>query len=281
MSLPSMFLRRAPRALPSFTNTTPRLLKQRSVHSMPPLTNMEYFTEHGVPGLFSQKAFKTSWTEYQNVLVQNLNRLIAETEYENKTPLDIAVMTARQADLAATFNYASQAHNNHFFFETLSREKTEMPEGFLTFVPYSFASPEALKTELLTTALKMFGCGWVWLVLDQSKYLRILCTYNAGTPYGAAYRRQDTDMNTSQSLSGPTLQEMTAATRSASQGPVNNWAVPLLNINVWEHAWLEDFGINGKEKYLEAFWNAIDWHVVASRYPFRDNMASVRTPFSQ
>jgi len=39
----------------------------------------------------------------------------------HKTPLDITVMTARQADLAATFNYASQAHNNHFFFETLVR----------------------------------------------------------------------------------------------------------------------------------------------------------------
>jgi hypothetical protein len=33
--------------------------------------------------------------------------------------MEIAVMTARQADLAATFNYASQAHNNHFFFEAL------------------------------------------------------------------------------------------------------------------------------------------------------------------
>jgi hypothetical protein len=37
------------------------------------------------------------------------------------TPLDIAVVTARQADLAAVFNYASQAHNNHFFFESLVR----------------------------------------------------------------------------------------------------------------------------------------------------------------
>jgi len=37
----------------------------------------------------------------------------------DKSAIDITVMTSRQADLAATFNYASQAHNNHFFFETL------------------------------------------------------------------------------------------------------------------------------------------------------------------
>jgi hypothetical protein len=41
------------------------------------------------------------------------------TQYEDAGPLDVALMTARQADLAATFNYASQAYNNHFFFETL------------------------------------------------------------------------------------------------------------------------------------------------------------------
>lgn len=46
---------------------------------------------------------------------------LAGTDYMNKTALDITVMTSRQADLAATFNYASQAHNNHFFFETLVR----------------------------------------------------------------------------------------------------------------------------------------------------------------
>lgn len=45
--------------------------------------------------------------------------MIAETEFANKPAMDIAILTARQADLAATFNYASQAHNNHFFFEAL------------------------------------------------------------------------------------------------------------------------------------------------------------------
>lgn len=39
-------------------------------------------------------------------------------------------MTARQADLAATFNYASQAHNNHFFFEALV---SHCPVGYRRF----------------------------------------------------------------------------------------------------------------------------------------------------
>lgn len=44
---------------------------------------------------------------------------ITETEFAHKPAMDIAILTARQADLAATFNYSSQAHNNHFFFEAL------------------------------------------------------------------------------------------------------------------------------------------------------------------
>lgn len=132
---------------------------------------------------------------------------------------------------------------------------------------------DALRTEMLTIAAKMFGNGWVWLVLDQRKYLRILCTYNAGTPYGAAYRRQDTDMNTTQKLG---IAEMTAATREATRGPATNWALPLLNINVWQHAYIQDYGVDGKERYLEDVWEAIDWNVVASRVNIGGNAAPIQ-----
>jgi len=116
----------------------------------------------------------------------------------------------------------------------------------------------------------MFGNGWVWLVFDQNKNLRILCTYNAGTPYGATHRRQDTDMNTRQTLGEGNISYMTNTVRLAAQrSDDTNWAVPLLNINCWQHAWLEDHGITGKERYLEAVWNHIDWNVVASRWPLR------------
>lgn len=143
-----------------------------------------------------------------------------------------------------------------------------MPESLTHLLPFTFANSEALKMELLTTAAKMFGNGWVWLVLDQKKNLRILATYNAGTPYGSAYRRQETDMNTNQKLgiSEPEV-NITKVTQEAARGSTLNWALPLLNINVWQHAYIEDFGVAGKEEYLEAVWKAIDWNVVAGRLP--------------
>lgn len=68
---------------------------------------------------------------------------------------------------------------------------------------------------------------------------------------------------------GSAVQEMTDAARSAAaKGPQNSWATPLLALKVWEHAWVEDFGVDGKEKYLEALWEKINWDVVSSRAPF-------------
>jgi len=120
---------------------------------------------------------------------------------------------------------------------------------------------EAMKTEILATAEAMFGCGWVWLVLDQGKRLRILCTYNAGTPYGEAYRRQNTDVNTGETLGTANDSPQRSAVRG--QGVQN--ILPLLNVNCWQHAWITDYGVLGKKAYLEHWWNRVDWGVVAGR----------------
>lgn len=114
--------------------------------------------------------------------------------------------------------------------------------------------------EFLATASVMFGNGWVWLVVDESKQLRILATYNAGTPYGGAYRRQMRDANT---------------TRAVTDGMPNGYQlqanagniIPLLNVNCWEHAWVSEYGVWGKKEYLERWFNRVDWNKVLSRYP--------------
>jgi len=49
--------------------------QRRAKHAVPTLTNLSTYAENGIPGLFSKKAFDTAWTEYQEMLVDNLNRL--------------------------------------------------------------------------------------------------------------------------------------------------------------------------------------------------------------
>ncbi|KAH0605080.1 uncharacterized protein H6S33_005062 [Morchella sextelata] len=138
-----------------------------------------------------------------------------------------------------------------------------MPDRILGYIPDTFASPEAMKAEMLATAEAMFGSGWVWLVLDMGKRLRILCTYNAGSPYGQAHRRQETDMNTTGKLQRSA--EYSVATAKANKPYGAQEFIPLLNINCWEHAWIVDYGVRGKQEYLENLWERIDWEKVESR----------------
>jgi len=81
-------------------------------------------------------------------------------------------------------------------------------------------------------------------------------------------------MNTGLRL-GSELSPYTSAIRHATKGKTGGWVIPVLNVNVWEHAWLEDFGILGRKDYLMAWWDHIDWLAVQNRFP---NRGAVRMP---
>ena len=124
-------------------------------------------------------------------------------------------------------------------------------------------------------ALSMFGSGYVWLTKETSSShnMRILCTYNAGSPFPAAHaRRQSSDSATSapgNSLSSALARpqnfagsfgEYSANKAETYQGSLQ--ALPILCLKVWEHQYLPDYGIIGKEEYVRQWWNQIDWDEV-------------------
>lgn len=203
-------------------------------------------------------------------------------EYEHKTPKEIAIKYARDPNSAPIFNYASMAHNNHFFFSGLSPTETAMPEPLKEDLEDTFHSIDILRKEMIVTASSMFGPGFVWLVKHPaSRKFSLLTTYLAGSPYpGAHYRRQPVDMNTEDTTISESLR------RTLSAEPVNTVGahgalsekklppggidvIPTLCINTWEHVYLPDYGIGGfgaggLRAYAERWWDRIDWAVVAN-----------------
>ncbi|ORY65889.1 Manganese/iron superoxide dismutase [Pseudomassariella vexata] len=245
---------------------------------------------NGIPGLFSRESFHLLWTEYQTFVIERLNQLIVGTQYEHMEPLRILKQTAREPSLAPVFNYASMAHNNHFFVNTLNPDSEEnkpmeVPSKLKLQLEAQFSSMETLRREMILTASTMFGPGFVWLVKNhKSSQYRILTTYLAGSPYSEAHwRRQGIDMNTAP---GPTSADDNATTGeylerqklgsgashgskwSKDEAPGGITVIPLLCVNTWEHVWLRDYGVGtggrgGKRLYLENWWNSIDWNKVA------------------
>ena len=84
-------------------------------------------------------------------------------------------------------------------------------------------------TEFNKIALTNFGSGWTWLVKRADDSLDIISTSNAETP-----------------LTDATL-------------------TPLLTCDVWEHAYYIDYR-NARAKYLENYWNILNWMKVEERY---------------
>lgn len=269
------FARAAVRPTPTTTTTTPFAVASTKslLHTVPKLPHD--YAEGGVPNLMSPGGFAVAWTDYMTLMTEKLNALTAGTELEDKDTKTIALMTAREPNQAPIFNYASMAHNNHFFFDGICPGGSPMPEILQKELEASFSSIETLKREMILTASAMFGPGFVWLVRSGPSQYRILSTYLAGSPYpGAHWRAQAVDMNTvGQTGSAKTYfqnQAFGSKKRGSELPPGGVDLEPLLCLNTWEHAWLLDWGTGvggrgGKMAYAEAWWASIDWQKVANK----------------
>ena len=183
-------------------------------------------------------------------------------------------MTAREPSQAPIFNYASMAHNNHFFFKNISPKETLMPEALRRELEASFSSIETLRREFIVTASAMFGPGFIWLVKAGIGEYRIVPTYLAGSPYpGAHWRAQPVDMNTvgNEGSAKPFFRNQVLGSRQRGTNDLPPGGIelkPLLCLNTWEHAWLMDWGVGvggrgGKVAFAEAWWEVVDWEKVA------------------
>ena len=50
------------------------------------------------------------------------------------------------------------------------------------------------------------------------------------------------------------------------QGAASQGAVPILALNIWEHAYWECHGGEAGESYLDAFWAVVDWEKVSANF---------------
>lgn len=126
------------------------------------------------------------------------------------------------------FNNAAQVWNHTFYWNCLKPNGGGEPGGKLgEAITAAFGSFSAFKEQFTNTALTTFGSGWAWLVQRPDGSLALVSTSNAATP-------------------------LTGADRA------------LLTCDVWEHAYYVDYR-NARAKYVEAFWNLVNWDFVANQ----------------
>lgn len=116
--------------------------------------------------------------KHHQTYVTNLNALIKDTDWENKSLEEIV----RGAE-GGMFNNAAQVWNHTFYWNCLAPAAGGEPAGELAdALSQSFGSVETFKKQFTDAAIKNFGSGWTWLVKKADGSLAIVSTSNAGTP---------------------------------------------------------------------------------------------------
>ena len=154
--------------------------------------------------------------KHHQTYIDNLNKLIAGTRFENMTLEDIIIQTAQKTEYTSIFNNAAQTYNHNFFFKCLSPNGGKKPDTkLLNRIEKTFGSYENFEKEFKTAALNQFGSGWAWLVEDAAGTLSITKTSNADTPIAHKLK-------------------------------------PLITIDVWEHAYYLDYQ-NRRADFIDSF----------------------------
>lgn len=129
-------------------------------------------------------------------------------------------------------NNAAQVWNHTFYFMSLKKGKENLPQGILAeTIIKSFGTFADFTDAFFKASVSLFGSGWVWLVKNQNGLLEIIQESNGGNPLRKGLK-------------------------------------PLLNCDVWEHAYYLDYQ-NKRADYVNALLDKlVNWGFAA------DNLAA-------
>lgn len=145
-----------------------------TIYSQPTLP----YAPDALAPVISAETIDYHYGKHEKAYIDNLNKLIAGTEYE-----DMALEDIIRSSEGALFNNASQAWNHIFYFFTFSPSGAKEPTGELRkAIDLQFGSFENFKKEFVDAGVKLFGSGWVWLACDEDGKLAIIQKQNAGNP---------------------------------------------------------------------------------------------------
>ncbi|MBS5951387.1 MAG: superoxide dismutase [Clostridium sp.] len=191
------------------------------------------FEYNALEPYIDEETVKTHYGKHLQTYETNLNKALeGYEEYTKGKTLDQLIKNL--ADLpeeirTAVVNNGGGVSNHNLYFSILSPNAKKSPEGkFLEEINKTFGTLENLKEELTNAAISQFGSGYAFLVKDKDSKLSIVKRVNQNSP-------------------------------------VMDDLIPILTIDVWEHAYYLKYK-NLRADYVKNIWNVIDWGKVQGLY---------------
>ncbi len=163
--------------------------------------------------------------------IANLNKAVAGTDLANKSVEEIVrSLSTAPENIRTALRNSGGGHLNHtLFWQMMKKGGGGQPHGALAAsIEKKFGTFDKFKEAFTTAAMGQFGSGWAWLTLDEKKEVRVEAAPNQDSPLSAG-------------------------------------RVPLLGIDVWEHAYYLKYQ-NKRADYVAAFFNVINWDFAAERF---------------
>ncbi|MDD4615808.1 MAG: superoxide dismutase [Alphaproteobacteria bacterium] len=184
--------------------------------------------ESALEPIISTRTIEFHYGKHHKTYVDILNKLIEGTDLADLALIEIVRRTAKDADRTKVFNNAGQSWNHTFFWESMKPQGGGKPHGKIAeLIDADLGGYEKFIEEFLEAGTTQFGSGWAWLVIDKGK-LAITKTPNG-------------------------------------ESPIYTTAVPLLTVDVWEHAYYLDYQNRRKDYISGVIENLTDWDRVNAR----------------
>jgi len=196
-------------------------------YELPPLP----YANDALEPTIDAKTMEIHHDKHHQAYVTNLNAALEGTEWADR-PIEqvIANLEALPEDKRAAVRNNGGGHVNHtLFWQLMKPGGGGDPSGPLgDAISDTFGDPDQLKAQVNDAGVKRFGSGWTWLVWDGTG-LAVRSTPNQDNPI------------------------------------MESDDVPLLGIDVWEHAYYLKYQ-NRRPDYLAAWWDVVNWDEVARRF---------------
>ena len=195
-------------------------------YELPPLP----YDYNALEPTIDEQTMRIHHDKHHQAYVDNVNKALEGTEFADK-PIEqvLGTLDLIPDDKRTAVRNNGGGHANHTLFWSIMKPNGGgEPSGALaTAIADVFGDVDKLKEQVNDAGVKRFGSGWTWLIWDGTG-LAVVSTPN-----------QDS--------------------------PLQNDDVPLLGIDVWEHAYYLQYQ-NRRPDYLAAWWNVVNWDEVARRY---------------
>jgi Fe-Mn family superoxide dismutase len=169
-------------------------------------------------------------TKHHQAYINNLNAALTGSADEGKSIEQLMANISKQP--MAVRNNGGGHYNHSLFWEIMGPNAGGAPTGELAdAINQAFGSFDKFKEDFAKAGATRFGSGWAWLVKHDGK-LVVTSTPN-----------QDNPLMDIADVKG----------------------MPILGLDVWEHAYYLNYQ-NRRPDYISAWWNTVNWNVVADRF---------------